>query len=99
MDGRDITYNIMPDADVKFYLTASIKIRAFRRAKELKKSNFNVSYDNVYESILKRDKSDRNRKIAPLKMTKDAYKIDTTNLTIKETFNKIRKIIDKKILT
>lgn len=97
LDGRDITYNIMPDADVKFYLTASIKTRALRRTKELKKINFNVSYNNVYESIKKRDESDFNRKIAPLKITKDAHKINTTNLTIKKTFNKIRNIIDKKI--
>ena len=75
MDGRDITYNIMLDADVKFYLTASIKIRASRRTKELKKSNFNVSYNNVYQSILKRDQSDRRRKIAPLKITKDLIKL------------------------
>ena len=55
LDGRDITYNIMPDADVKFYLKASIQIRASTRTKELKKSYFNVSYNNVYQSILKRD--------------------------------------------
>ena len=97
LDGRDITYNIMSDADVKFYLTASIKTRALRRTKELKKINFNVSYNNVYESIKKRDESDFNRKIAPLKITKDAHKINTTNLTKKKTFNKIRNIIDKKI--
>ena len=97
LDGRDITYNIMPDANVKFYLTASIKTRALRRTKELKKINCNVSYNNVYESIKKRDESDFNRKIAPLKITKDAHKINTTHLTIKKTFNKIKNIIDKKI--
>tara|TARA_B100000989_G_scaffold230708_1_gene177530 strand:+ start:656 stop:1303 length:648 start_codon:yes stop_codon:yes gene_type:complete len=99
LDGRDITYNIMPNADFKFYLTASLKIRALRRLKELQKNRFNVSFNSVYQSIKKRDESDRNRKIAPLKIVKDAHLINTTNLTINETLNKIKKIIDGKNLT
>ena len=99
LDGRDITYNIMPNADFKFYLTATLKIRALRRVKELKKNRFNVSFNKVYQSIKKRDESDQNRRIAPLKIVKDAYLINTTNLTINETFNKIKKIIDGKNLT
>ncbi len=99
LDGRDITYNIMPNADFKFYLTATLKIRALRRVKELKKNRFNVSFNSVYQSIKKRDESDQNRRIAPLKIVKDAYLINTTNLTINETFNKIKKIIDGKNLT
>ena len=99
LDGRDITYNIMPNADFKFYLSASLKIRALRRLKELQKNRFNVTFNSVYQSIKKRDESDRNRKIAPLKIVKDAHVINTTNLTINETFNKIKKIIDGKNLT
>ena len=67
--------------------------------KELKKNRFNVSFNSVYQSIKKRDESDQNRRIAPLKIVKDAYLINTTNLTINETFNKIKKIIDGKNLT
>ncbi|WP_415290754.1 (d)CMP kinase [Candidatus Pelagibacter sp. Uisw_136] len=98
LDGRDITYNIMPDADVKFFLTASIKVRALRRTKELRKNGFNVSINEVYKSIKNRDKSDYSRSVAPLKITKDAIKINTTNLTIRKTFLILKDKIDKKII-
>ena len=80
LDGRDITYKIVPDADFKFYITASLKIRALRRFKELKKMKKKVTYIEVLKSIKKRDKSDLNRKISPLKKTKDSLLINTTNL-------------------
>jgi len=64
LDGRDITYKIMPDADFKFFITASPKTRALRRYKELKKSNKKISLSEVLKSIKKRDKSDYNRKIS-----------------------------------
>ena len=99
LDGRDITYNIMPDADVKFFLTASIKVRALRRTKELRKNGFNVSINEVYKSIKNRDKSDYSRSIAPLKITKGAIKINTTNLTIRKTFLILKDKIDKKIIS
>ena len=91
-------YNIMPDADVKFFLTASIKVRALRRTKELRKNGFNVSINEVYKSIKNRDKSDYSRSVAPLKITKDAIKINTTNLTIRKTFLILKDKIDKKII-
>ena len=97
LDGRDITYNIIPDADVKFYITANIKTRALRRYKELRTINKNTNYNEVLKSIKKRDKSDKNRKIAPLKKTKDSLLINTTNLTKRACFLKIKKIIDEKI--
>ena len=97
LDGRDITYNIVPDADIKLYLTATLKVRALRRYKELKKLNHKISFKEVYKTIKKRDKNDRTRKIAPLKKIKGAILIDTSNLTIKECFNKISNIIDRKI--
>ncbi len=97
LDGRDITYKILPDADFKFFLTANIKTRAKRRYKELKKLDKKIKYIDVYKSIKKRDESDYKRKISPLKITKDAILIDTTNLTIKKCFEKIKKIIDKSI--
>ena len=97
LDGRDITYKIIPDADFKFFITADIKIRAKRRFKELKAINKYVKYDDVLKSIKKRDKNDYNRKISPLKKTKDSVLINTTNLTKRACFLKIKKIIDKKL--
>ena len=99
LDGRDISYNIVPDADLKFYITANVKTRALRRYKELKTLNKKISYKEVLKSIKKRDKNDFNRKIAPLKKTKDSVLINTTNLSKKACFLKIKKIIDRKINT
>ena len=99
LDGRDITYNIVPDADFKFFITANIKTRALRRYKELKSMHKKISYKEVLKSIKKRDKSDFNRKISPLKKTKDSLLINTTNLNKRACFLKIKKIIDRKINT
>ena len=99
LDGRDITYNIIPDADFKFYITASIKTRALRRFKELRSLKKNITYKEVLKSIKNRDKSDFNRKISPLKKTKDSLLINTTNLNKRACFLKIKKIIDRKIKT
>ena len=96
LDGRDITYNIIPDANFKFYITADVKTRAKRRYKELRTLNKKITYLDVLKSIKKRDKSDFNRKIAPLKKTKDSLLINTTNLNKRACFLKIKKIIDRK---
>jgi cytidylate kinase len=96
LDGRDITYKIMPNADFKFFMTAKLETRAKRRFKELKVLNKKIEYKDVYYSIKKRDNNDKKRKVSPLKKTKDSILIDTTNLTIKSCFLKIKKIIDKK---
>ncbi len=98
LDGRDITYKIVPDADFKFYVTANIKTRALRRYKELKGYKKKITYEEVLKSIKKRDKSDLNRKISPLKKTKDSLLINTTNLNKRSCFLKIKKIIDKKLI-
>jgi cytidylate kinase len=97
LDGRDITYNIVPDADFKFYITANVKTRALRRYKELKGLKKKITYEEVLKSIKNRDKSDLNRKISPLKKTKDSLLINTTNLNKRSCFLKIKKIIDRKI--
>ena len=98
LDGRDITYNIVPDAEFKFFITASVKTRALRRYKELKSLKKEISYYEVLKSIKKRDKSDYNRRISPLKKTKDSVLINTTNLSKRACFLKIKKIIDRKII-
>ena len=97
LDGRDITYKIIPDADFKFFITANTKTRALRRYKELKGSNKKISLNMVLKSIQKRDKSDYNRKISPLKKTKDSILINTTKLTKRSCFSKIKQIMNRKL--
>ncbi len=97
LDGRDITYKIIPDADFKFFITANLKVRAKRRFQELKKLKKKVSYLTILKSIKKRDKSDYNRRISPLKKTEDSILINTSNLSKRACFLKIKKIIDNKI--
>ena len=98
LDGRDITYKIIPNAEFKFFITASTKTRAKRRFLELRKLNHKIKFEEVLKSIKKRDKNDYNRTISPLKKTKDSILINTTNLTKRACFLKIRKIIDKKLI-
>ena len=97
LDGRDITSVIVKDATVKFFITANLRTRALRRFKELKSLRKKISYKEVLKSIKKRDKSDYERTISPLKKTKDSILINTSNLTKRSCFLKIKKIIDKKI--
>ena len=97
IDGRDITYKIMPEADFKFFITASVKTRALRRYRELKGLNKKISLNEVLKSIKKRDKSDYNRKVSPLKRTKDQHLISSESESIRSCFLKIKKIIDRKI--
>jgi len=98
IDGRDITYNIMPKADLKFFITATTKTRALRRYKELRSSNKQISFNEVLLSIKKRDKSDYNRKVSPLKRTKDQCLISSENESKRSFFLKIKQIIDKKLI-
>jgi len=97
LDGRDITYKIIPDADFKFFITANTKTRALRRYKELKRSNKQISFNEILKSIKKRDKSDYNRKISPLMKTQDSILINTSNLTKRACFLKIKQIMDRKL--
>ena len=98
LDGRDITSVIMKDAKIKFYITASLRIRAKRRYLELKKLKRKISYKDVLKSLKNRDYLDKNRKHSPLKKTKDSILINTSKLSKKACFKKIKSIIDKKIL-
>ena len=97
LDGRDITYKIIPDADFKFFITANVKTRALRRYKELKGLNKKISLNDVLKSIKKRDKSDYNRKVSPLRKTRDSILINTTNLTKRSCFLKIKQIMNRKL--
>ena len=97
LDGRDCGSVVVKDADVKFYITANVKVRAMRRYKELRSKNKKITYKEVLKSIKIRDKSDKNRKISPLKKTKDMYLINSSSESISSCFMKIKKIIDRKI--
>ena len=97
MDGRDIGSVVLPDADVKIYLTASVEARAKRRYEELKLKDENISLDEVKEDIIIRDKKDSTREIAPLKQASDAILVDTTNMTISEVCEQIIKIVKDKV--
>ena len=97
LDGRDITSVIMKNARFKFFITANVNTRALRRYKELKLLNKKITYKEVLKSIKIRDKHDYNRKISPLKKTKDSILINTTNLTKRSCFLKIKKIMDKQL--
>tara|TARA_Y100000590_G_C15741607_1_gene1020486 strand:+ start:4307 stop:4984 length:678 start_codon:yes stop_codon:yes gene_type:complete len=97
LDGRDITSKIVKDAEFKFYITASSNERAKRRFVELKRLGKKVKYVEVLRSLKKRDKEDRTRKHSKLKKTKDSVLINTTNLSIKGSFLKVKRIMDKKL--
>ena len=98
LDGRDITSVIMKDAMFKFYITANVKVRARRRFNEFRKIKKNISYNQVLKSLRNRDYLDKNRKHSPLKKTKDSILINTSKLSKKACFLKIKAIMDKKIL-
>lgn len=89
MDGRDIATNVMPDAELKIFLTAVIKERAMRRFLELKDRGNDVHYKTILFDISERDERDIQREHAPLKQADDAIGIDTTGLTIDEVADKI----------
>lgn len=89
MDGRDIGTVILPDAQYKFFFTASAEIRADRRCKELKEKGIPADYETVLSEIKERDYNDSHRKTAPLKQADGAVLIDSSNMTIEEAVDKI----------
>ena len=97
LDGRDITSVLMKNAMFKFYITANLKTRAKRRYIEYKKLKKKISFKEVLKSIENRDNLDKNRKYSPLKKTQDSILINTTKISKKACFLKIKNIMDKKI--
>lgn len=89
MDGRDIGTNILPNADVKIYLTASVGTRAKRRYDELTEKGMVCDYDEIARDIKERDERDMNREIAPLKKAEDAVVVDSSDMTIEEVVREI----------
>ena len=89
MDGRDIGTNILPNADVKVYLTASVETRAKRRYKELTEKGLECDYEEIAKDIQERDMRDMSRETAPLKQAEDAVLVDSSDMTIDEVVRTI----------
>ena len=97
MDGRDIGTVVLPRADVKIFLTASVEVRAQRRYLELQAKGAKDSYEKVLADIKQRDHQDTTREIAPLKQAKDAVLVDSTDLDVETVVEKIRGIVAEKV--
>lgn len=97
MDGRDIGTHVLPDAEVKIYLTASSKERANRRYKELVEKGETPDFDKIEADIIERDERDMNRAIAPLKQAEDAVLVDSSDMSIEEVVENILSLAKRSI--
>lgn len=97
MDGRDIGTVVLPNADVKIFMQASVEERTRRRVNELMAKGINVDRQKIEKEIIRRDAHDSSRTVAPLKPAADAYIIDTSNMSITDQVDKVLKIIEKYI--
>jgi cytidylate kinase len=95
MAGRDIGTVVLPDADLKIYLDAGVEERAHRRWHELRMRGDEADLDEVLASLRRRDEIDSQRKLSPLRAAEDAYVLDTTNLSIKETQAKVAQLVER----
>ena len=96
MDGRDIGTVVLPKAQVKIFLTATAEVRAKRRYDELIAKGQTAVYETILKEIIQRDHQDMTRPIAPLKQAKDAVLLDTSDLTIEQVIEAMRKIVEEK---
>ncbi len=94
MEGRDITYRVLPEANLKIYLTASEVIRAKRRQLEEQARGLDVSFEETYQRLLERDRQDKERAVDPLKIVEGAWVIDTSELKINEVVDLIKAKVD-----
>lgn len=97
MEGRDIATVVLPNADVKFFITASETVRANRRYEQIKDKPNSPSYDEILKDLRERDYKDEHRDVAPLKPAKDSIIIDTSNMNLDETIDYCLKIIKAKV--
>ena len=97
MDGRDIGTVVLPDADVKIFLVASVEERAERRYLENKEKGIESDFKRLKQEIIARDEYDSNREVSPLKQADDAIRLDTTNLNIQQVVKKCVELINKKL--
>ncbi len=97
MDGRDIGTVVLPDAQIKIFMTADVEERAMRRFRELKEKGINDSYEQVLEEMKQRDFQDSNRPIAPLKPAEDSVIYDSTGNTLEQSIDELSALIGEKI--
>lgn len=97
MDGRDIGTVVLPNADVKIYLSASAQVRARRRFIELQEQGSNDTYEEVLQDMIERDYRDMHREIAPLKQADDAVLLDTSELSLEESIEALLKIVRERL--
>lgn len=97
MEGRDITTVVIPDAEIKIFLTASVDVRAKRRTLDLLARGYTADFEQVKQDIILRDYQDSHRDIAPLMIAKDAIVVDTTHLSLDEVTDHISQMINQKI--
>lgn len=97
MDGRDIGTVILPDAEVKIFLTASAECRARRRVLELAEKGMDAKYEDVLAEMIERDNNDKNRDVAPALPADDAIILDNSELTMEETMDEIIKIVSERV--
>ncbi len=97
MDGRDIGTTILPNAQVKIYLTASADTRAKRRYDEMTEKGVDVSYEEIRQDIIERDERDMNREVSPLRQAEDAVYLDSSEMNIEEVKENILKIVRERI--
>ncbi|MDD6179341.1 MAG: (d)CMP kinase [Clostridium sp.] len=96
MDGRDIGTCVLPDADVKIYLTASSRVRAQRRFDELQEKGIACNFDEIEKDIIERDRRDMTREESPLKKAEDAIEVDTSDMSIEQVIATIIRICEEK---
>jgi len=95
LDGRDICTTVLPDADLKIYLTASAEERALRRWKEMRERGDTDSYEEVLSQVRERDEQDMNRPVEPLRQAEDAVLLDSTNLTFEQVIDRIAEMAEE----
>lgn len=95
LDGRDICTTVLPDADLKIYLTASAEERAMRRWKEMRERGDTDSYEEVLSQVRERDEQDMNRPVEPLRQAEDAVLLDSTNLTFEQVIDRIAEMAEE----
>ncbi|MCD6551718.1 (d)CMP kinase [Thermotoga sp.] len=97
VEGRDIGTVVLPNAQLKIFLTASLEVRVERKLMEYQKRGLNVSREEVEKELISRDKQDSKRSVSPLKPAEDAVVIDTTNMSVNEVLQKILELVEERI--
>jgi len=96
IEGRDIATHVVPNADIKIYLTASVEVRARRRLDQLKAKHVDITLEDVIKDIEARDKADASREASPMEISEDSFVVDTSNDTVDDTVGKVMNELEKR---